>query len=911
MSTYGVRVRFIDMLVNGHGVINEEAYRTLVEYARERGVTAGEARALLQPAEYLETSRVLRGHGIRLEDVRFEPGAWERAQALARELGIEAPLARLPNARPSAPPAPSPTGPVPPARDLAQALGRGKKLDSPATWRVQTSGATISFSVRAGEAVYPAVIFDAPKWSDPAPKDLVAEELAAVRAVQALPALVQLIRSLVTKHRAYFDATDVKSRSRNELFGIQDLRRHAFFEALGKALAGSPLGRGGSGAIQAVLLAEKERLLCDRDYLMEVGSHTNYWPYWDNFLPVLQKMLAQTAPRTDAWYAIKNRIEDVLNRKTVFGFERAINERSVESSVHAALVHRLPWSDGNGHRVSVAPASGTAAPVYEVLSLHSPLDGANAQHAGAPVFRDSDGTLRFDRPGNEKVPAELTRHIESRRVTGSELGIRPLAQGETPRRGIANDWNHDGAISVAPIEISWWGFCHNEAPLNAMGVDPKRGVELYRADRRVPRDQARQSYSAEDIWDACGALTADHEHGWVTTGRFGSRPTEVETTKFVGSRNDGGHWILLELGRSRRVRVDAEVTELWHKSDPSKKYPEPAARFRRDLPNEDGSFSANPDWIDAGADDEDEITIDALGRRLTITVTYVTFDARGDRQEVKESLKLDPTRDAWVKLADETLQLNERGGGKLIEHWYNPKTAQYQSVNVEVSDRGRFARTELSRQAPVPVTAVSVRQETVYDSVIDIHDFITKNMGLPFTCDTSSGLAVWNYPVDLLRIDRVREVEKAEEGKRWSYTTYRLKLRTMGGPSVDASYIIKRDEQGNPVRAVAIDPMPDFAYRNEHWVCAPAAPDLNGTLAYNTHALESGFLTDKARERIVPEVWRRLGALVYTSLSRPGEGPVYLFEQEDGTLIAFDDAASFEAAIQADQGPRPGAARVS
>jgi hypothetical protein len=539
-----------------------------------------------------------------------------------------------------------------------------------------------------------------------------------------------------------------------------------------------------------------------------------------------------------------------------------------------------------------------------VLSIHSPLNHGNAQHAGAAVYRDAEGTLRFDRPGNEKVPEELVRHVEARRVPSGELGIRPFTQGEQARRGIPWDWNRDGGISVTPVEIAWWGHCHNEAPLNAMGVDPKRGVELYRADRRVPRAQARQRYSAEDVWDACGALTGDHEQGWITTGRFGSKPTEVETTKFVGSRNNGGHWLLLELDRRRRIRVDAEVTELWHKSDPSKKYPEPAARFRRDMPNEDGSFSPNPDWVDAGADDEDEITLDALGRRLALTVTYVTFDSVGDRQEVRQTVRLEPNRDAWVKLADEIMQVYPQGGGKLAEHWYNPKTAKYLSATVDVAYAERFRRKELGRTAPVPVVAVQVRQETVYDSVIDLHDFITKNMGWPFTCDTSAGMAVWNYPVSEVRIDRVREVEKSEGGQRWVYTTYRLRMTTMGGPSVDSSYIIKRDEKGNAVRAVAIDPMPDFAYRNEHWVCAPAAPDLNGTLAYNAHALEAGFLTDKSRERIIPDLWRRLGALVYASLSQPGTGPVYLFEHEDGSLTAFEDAASFEAAIQADQARR-------
>ena len=905
MSTYGVRVRFVELLVNGQGIVTGDAFDELVDYARERGVTAGEARALLQPAEYLETSRMLLGHGIRLEDVRFEPEAWERALTLARELGIEAPLARLPNARPEERAEAPPAETARPPAEVAEAVRAGKALGDSSTWRIQTSGATLSFTTRVGGTVYPAVVFEAPQWKDPAPKDLTAEVREPLRQLKELPSLVKLIRELVTRHRAWFEAEDVKTESRNERYGIQDLRRHGFFTSLASAVARAPLSREDQARILAVILAEKERLLCNRDYTMEVGSHENYWPYWDNFLPVLEKMLAQTAPGSDAWFVLKNRIENVLNHKTVYGFSRAVDERDVETSIGAALVHRLPWSQGNGHRVSVVAESRPAAPTYEVLSIHRPTDHVDGQYAGAAVFRDSDGTMRFDQPGTEKLPEELVRHVESRRVPASELGIRPFVQGEKPRKGIPWDWNRDGGISVTPVEIAWWGHCHNEAPLSAMGVDPKRGVELYRADRRIPKAQARQSFSAEDVWDACGALTADHEEGWITTGRFGSKPAEVETTKFVGSRNNGGHWLLLELGRLRRIRVDAEITELWHKSDPSKKYPDPAARFRRDVPNEDGSFSPNPDWIDAGADDEDEITIDALGRRLTLTLTYVTFNELGDRHEVKQTLRLDPKKDAWVKLADEIMQIYPQGGGKLAEHWYNPKTARYQSATVEVAYAQRFRRRELGRTAPVAVTAVQARQETVYDSVIDIHDFITKNMGLPFTCDTSAGLAVWNYPVSDVRIDRVREVEKTEDGQRWIYTTYRLRMTTMGGPKVDASYIIKRDEKGNAVRAVAIDPMPDFVFRNEHWVCAPAAPDLTGSLAYNAQALQAGYLTDKARERVVPELWRRLGALVYGSLAQPGTGPVYLFEQEDGTLVTFEDKASFEAAVQADMARRP------
>ena len=41
----------------------------------------------------------------------------------------------------------------------------------------------------------------------------------------------------------------------------------------------------------------------------------------------------------------------------------------------------------------------------------------------------------------------------------------------------------------------------------------------------------------------------------------------------------------------------AEITELWHKTDATKVYPDPAARFRRDLPDGEGAFAANPDWV--------------------------------------------------------------------------------------------------------------------------------------------------------------------------------------------------------------------------------------------------------------------------------------------------------------------------
>jgi hypothetical protein len=875
------------MLAASGGLVSSDALAALVAYARERGLTSGELKAILQPAEYLETSRILRARGVRLEDVHLDTGAWAQAEELAREFSIRSMFTRLPHARPHlAPPAPPP---APPPTD-------GAPLPPIAEWKVETPGATITFTTRAGDQSYPAVVLDSPSWSDPAPKDALAAQRPAIAAATTVAAIVTAVRAALAAEAGYFAAEDVPVRGRNHRYGLQDLRRFAFFTDVERAAAAAPLARGEKARLAGALADEKEKLLCDRDYEMEVGSHTNYWPYWRNYRAVLEKALAQTAPGTDEFWQIKHRLETIYDRKTVLGFRRAVDEKDAEVSTGQAVVHRRPYADDGGHRVSLATGSYPTAPIYELLTLQG----------GAPVYRDGDKLFVDAGAASERrelTAAEVTG-VSARKVPAEELGLRPLREGEPPRAGIPYDWNRDGGVDITTIDIGWWGHCHNEAPLNAMAVDPRRGVDLYRADPAVPAGQALQHYSAEDIWDACGALTADHEGGYLARDRFQWRPVEVERTKFVGSRNDGGHWIEIDLARqgARRVRIDAEVTELWHKSDPTKMYGDPAARFRRDEPDGEGGFAPNPDWVASESRDDDEITVDGLGRKVTLQTTFITFDAKGDRYQAKEKVKLDPTVDSFVKLADEILHASPAGGGRVAEHWYNAKRGAYYQVTAEVKAGSGGGRRESSRSQVVAVAAVRLRQETVYDSVIDIHDFITRNMGLPFTCDTSSGLAVWNYPVNKVRIDRLKQIERTEDGAPMTYTSYRLRYETMGGPGGDARYIIKRDAGGNMVRAVAEDPMADFAYRNERWVCAPATSDEQGTPAYNASALEGGYLVDKGRSKVIAALWRRLATLVYASLSAPaGAEPVRLFETRDGELRAFAHAASFQAAIAADR----------
>jgi hypothetical protein len=900
MSTYGVRTRFVDVLVQGAGRVTEAAFAELVAHARERGITSGERKALLEPADYLRTSRVLKSHGIGLDDIRFDDGAWKAAKALAAELGATAVFPELPNAAPGGTQPAGHGGPAP------QPHG-GTSLGPMSGWKVETTGAVIAFETKAGNRTFPAVVLTNPVWKDPEPaRDLVAEHRGELAGVKTLQDLSALIRKIVTKDQAFLEARGVKGTA-NLRYGIQDLRRHALFEALGKATRELGVAAADRPRVPAVLAAEQERLLCDRDYEMETGSHKNYWPYWTNYHAAIEKMLLQSAPSTPGFFAIKNRLEDIYDHKTVFTFQREVDESDLERSLGAALVHRVQYSTGIGHRVSLAKGSYPSAPRYEVLTVAArDLPAGLDKHSGARVYRDTDaaGTLRFD-PGGAKLPEALIKHVHGDPIDAGELGVRPLAQGESPRRGVPGDWNRNGGIELSAIEIGWWGHCHNESPLNAMGVDPKRAVTLHRAERGIPKQLATQTFSSDDVWDLFGALAADHEAGYANTGSFGMRATQVEVTKFVGSRNDGGHWFLLEFDRqgARRVRIDAEVTQLWHKSEPTKRYEHPEERFRRDLPAEDGTFAPNPDWVAAEASDDDEIAIDCLGRRMTFVASFVTFDRSGDREEAKLTVELDPGKDAWVKIAEEILSAGPRGG-KLAEHWYNPKAQRYYRAQVDVDSDGK--RREAHRDDPITVTRACAQQETAYDSVIDIHDFVTKNMGLPFTFDTSSGLAVWNYPVSRVRIDRTRDESRTEDGAQVSYTSYRLRYVTMGGPKGDARYIIKRDAEGNASRALALDPMPDFAFRNEYWVCAPATTDTRGGVAYNVQALQAGYLTDKQHKDIVPDLWRRQAAICYASLAAPGHGDtVYAFETAEGDIVIFPDAAAFRAAVEAEQRAAP------
>ena len=149
----------------------------------------------------------------------------------------------------------------------------------------------------------------------------------------------KVLDDVLSKESAYFAAEGVDVKNVNEGFGIRNLRRKAFVESLhNQAIGMTDLSGADSTKAKGLIEGASIELVTGVDFDMKVGSHTNYWPYWDNYAPPLEKMLEQTEEGSDAYFQIKNRLRDIYRRKThKNSWGRSINERNFESSIKMAL----------------------------------------------------------------------------------------------------------------------------------------------------------------------------------------------------------------------------------------------------------------------------------------------------------------------------------------------------------------------------------------------------------------------------------------------------------------------------------------------------------------------------------------------------------------------------------------------
>lgn len=775
-------------------------------------------------------------------------------------------------------------------------IAKGEDLGERKDWSVKTTGADVKFNEKYNTYDLPTLVVSTPKFTDPAPQDLTTTLTAGLQAAATLQDVQKAIDAAIAANKDFFDAKDVTTagKGKNEVFGVQQLRRDAFVAGLQKALATNALPAADKAKLGLLFVDVKESLILGRAYAMEVGTEHNYWPYWDNYVSVLEKMLEQLPETNPAYAAVKARIEDIYNHKQVSGWNHSVDEADAESSMKMAVVYRPIGAKDVGHRVSLTKQSTREAPDYEVLTVKaSGLPQGQEAFAGAHVYRDTNGKYFFDFEGTkanpnrtgQALPQALEQFLDSKKVKASDLGLRPLVANEKARANVPFDWDQTGYINPGDIDIGWWGHCHNESPANALGLVPKHDITWYRAGEKDAK--ALQVFGTDDQWNVVGNLFADREAGYFDGRSRGTQ--DLDTTSFVGDRNNGGHDVRLKVAGRADINFDFELSSFDGQNDVLK-------AFRTNLESADGkTFAKNPAVLSSNGD---LVVQDGLGKKMSGTVKYVDLDGQGFQTEKKDYVTLDPTKDAFTKIGGRILSRGTNGVGGVVEEvYFNAKTKEIQTKKVTVdvdATTGNAKRTDGPMSASSAVSGFEVRQETSYDSVKEIHDFVTAKTGLPFVFDTSPEMMVWNYPVKFVKLDQVSRTE-APDGV---YTRYKLQYDTEGGPGNTVEYILKRDLSGKVIDGVALDAMPDFAFRHDGMKMGAVALDPSGKPVFNVGAYEHGYLTD-AQGNIAPglALYDRQLKLLYASLTAKADS--FIYEDEDGKLIRFTNKADFDALIKA------------
>ena len=198
MSTRGVETRFVNVVrdaLENDGVVNEEAMKGIVDYAKRGYFTNGEKRALMQPGGYLSA----KFSDSELARLKLSPEAFAILKALGEESGIDV-LPKLPSLIPSGDNnTPAPVAPEATAlrEAYAAAIARGKDLGDYTEWSVKTGASDVKFHTEAIGKKWPALVLDTIEFKDPAPKNLVADRQDAWKGIKTLDEVQTFIDALV------------------------------------------------------------------------------------------------------------------------------------------------------------------------------------------------------------------------------------------------------------------------------------------------------------------------------------------------------------------------------------------------------------------------------------------------------------------------------------------------------------------------------------------------------------------------------------------------------------------------------------------------------------------------------------------------------------------------------------------
>ncbi|MEE2962017.1 MAG: hypothetical protein VYA34_14880, partial [Myxococcota bacterium] len=773
MSVNGVQTRMLAIIENalqGDGTIDAEKLKNVVHYARgsgclsyllpkKRTFTAKEYRAILQPSDYLSN----KFSASELKKIKFTQQAFGLLQDLAHQKDMTL-LPGLPVAKLNA--------------SLIKSTALGARKD----WKVRTTAAELKFSNTVGDKAWPALVLDTIEFEDKHPKNLIESSSEKISTFTTAKQFSEFVAAIQSKETDYLMASGEQFKTNNELYGIRNIRRQKLLKELLAAIETTQLSprnkRKARGRVTelGIKLVTGSKGQGGTNYTMEVGTHKNYWPYWKNYAKPLEKLKDQEPLDSDGDKQISNRLRDIYRRKTANNRNRRkVDEQDFESSINMALVYSPQYSTGAGHRVSQSEDSTRFDPKYELLTVQSDgLPEELQEFAGLQLFRDNDGKIGVDYMGDGDSKARREQlgglayfglfddHIDVKKLSAQDtksFSLRYFQPGESARKDISLDWDGNGKINVANIAIGWWGHCHNEAPLNAMGVNPQKSVSLYRANRDVAAEKALKTYSKADVWDIVGAFASDHESGYKSLAS-GWRSRVNETT-FVGERNNGRHSLKLKLKNGRTISSDAELRSFVDKDGQDWDI---ESMFREFIEDGHGTFARNPLHLSSITEEADFVSINASDSTMKLKIKFQTLNDRGFPKESTTWVVIDPSKDKFVKVFEEIASREPSAalGGKVTEHYYNPKTKEYYTAIQKVTPNADSIRTLESESEKLAVTGLVHTTESQYDSSQEIFNYFLERPGLPKTYDTDPGRPVWNYPVNREQVDLLDEVTKIE-----------------------------------------------------------------------------------------------------------------------------------------------------
>ena len=165
---------------------------------------------------------------------------------------------------------------------------------------MKTGGSDVKFHTEAIGKKWPALVLDTITFTDPAPKAIVSERQEAWKGISNLGEFQAFIDAVVKEEDAFLKAEGVDASNINETFGIRNERRQALVREMLDGLRDTGLSADDRTNAKGLITGMSIKLVANQDYEMKVGSHTNYWPYWNNYAEPLEKMLAQEVEGSDA-----------------------------------------------------------------------------------------------------------------------------------------------------------------------------------------------------------------------------------------------------------------------------------------------------------------------------------------------------------------------------------------------------------------------------------------------------------------------------------------------------------------------------------------------------------------------------------------------------------------------------------